>query len=172
MPEHHRIAVFRIVHGEHTPDGDTLNWEARLDTSLLQAWKMQGISAHALWSVEQSMCLLTCVCFELQRLHNIHMAFVTGGCKQTNSAVPGPPINTNINHPANEAPCALLRAGGGGVEPERRGAPAGAARAGAGRAVQCAARQPGPQPGDWQCLMLLLVYIDLGVWHSVIDLIS
>ncbi|KAK9827956.1 hypothetical protein WJX81_000703 [Elliptochloris bilobata] len=26
-PEHHRIAVFRIVHGAHTPDGDTLNWE-------------------------------------------------------------------------------------------------------------------------------------------------
>ena len=47
MPEHHRIAVFRIVHGEHTPDGDTLNWEARPDTSLLPAGKMQGISAHA-----------------------------------------------------------------------------------------------------------------------------
>ena len=34
MPEHHRIAVFRIVHGEHTPDGDTLNWEARPNASI------------------------------------------------------------------------------------------------------------------------------------------
>lgn len=26
-PEHHRIAVFGIVHGERTPDGDLLNWQ-------------------------------------------------------------------------------------------------------------------------------------------------
>ena len=48
MPEHHRIAIFRIVHGEHTPDGDTLNWEARPDTRPRKLGKCRT-SAHMLF---------------------------------------------------------------------------------------------------------------------------
>ena len=71
MPEHHRIAVFRIVHGEHTPDGDTLNWEVCLDTSLLSR-RNARLQRTCFWSVEHVPAHISSFGAPAALLHHTH----------------------------------------------------------------------------------------------------